>query len=325
VIELRHLRYFVVVAEELHFGRAAERLHMAQSPLSQQILQLERHVGAKLIDRPRAVVGLTDAGAVFFEDARDILERVDAAVERVRRAARGETGVLRIGYLSEVTADLLPLGLKVFKDCRPDVTLELREGTTGELLDSLRAGTLDVVFVRSPWHVGDICFERLIDEQLMLASPAGTVPYSSNPTLGELGESRWVLPFRDAARGLRLDIDDAFAAAGISPIVVREASTLTAVLLLVAGGAGYAIVPSSVAELYRVPSVDYRAFAAPSPVTSAGMAWRAADRSVLVEGFLDAVRETARQHPRQPSVRPGPHLTDQRQREGLDAEETVTA
>ena len=310
MIELRHLRYFVVVAEELHFGRAAKRLHMAQSPLSQQILALERHLDVELIDRPHSVVGLTDAGHAFLGAARDILADVEAAVSLARRAARGEAGTLRVGYVGEVTADLLPLALKAFRAEYDDVELELTEGTTGHLLDALRQKTLDVAFVRSPWAVGDLLYEGLIEESLMLASPVDTVPDDGSPRLEDMGGSYFVVPTHRAARGLRLDIDAAFSAAGVTPKVVREASSLTAVLLLVAGGAGCALVPASVAHLFPVPGVGYAHLADPAPITTAGMAWRAADRSRILAHFLDTARQTARERLGQPDVWPERHIID---------------
>ncbi|HET9692553.1 MAG TPA: LysR substrate-binding domain-containing protein [Acidimicrobiales bacterium] len=303
MIELRHLRYFVAVAEELHFGRAATRLHMAQSPLSQQIRQLERLVGTELIDRPHAVVGLTDAGRVMLDDARAILAAVDGAVERARRTARGEAGLLRVGYVGEVTVDLLPLGLKAFKDRHPEVRLELTEGDTGVLLDRLRARDLDVVFSRAPRTLGELVYEQLVEERFMLARPEGALPAADRHQLCELRPPAWIVPGYDHARGLRQDIEHAFVAAGCEVGARREASSLTAALLLVAGGAGWALVPASTAHLYPVPGVDY-AHLEEALTTTAGMAWRRDTRSEVVAGFLDTVREVAEHHLGQPDVWP---------------------
>lgn len=304
MIELRHLRYFVVTAEELHFGRAAKRLHMAQSPLSQQIRALERHLGVELIDRPHSVDGLTDAGKVFLEAARNILAEVDQAVLQARRASRGEAGTLCVGYVPEVTVDLLPLGLKAFKDRYGEVELDLTEGSTGDLLDGLRNRRLDLVFVRSPWYTGDLEYEHLVQESLMLALPASSDSGERSSALAEMADTPFVVPTHAAARGLRIHIDAAFEAAGIEPRIAREASSLTAVLLLVAGGAGCALVPASVAHLYPVPGVDYAHLAGQPQVTTAGMAWRRSDRSLVLANFREVIRDTARHHLGQPDVWP---------------------
>jgi DNA-binding transcriptional LysR family regulator len=199
-----------------------------------------------------------------------------------------------VGYVNEISADLLALGLRTFKQRGHDIEIQLAEGTTGALLDALRNGRMDVVFVRSPIHRDDIHYEQLIEEHLVLVSPAGTRVDDRAASLGALREARWIVPSRDAARGLRDDIDRAFEGAGYRPIVVREAPTLTAVLLLVAGGIGCGLVPASVARLHPLPGVHHVRLDGPAPVTSAGMAWRNTDQSMALQHFLGAVRQTAR-------------------------------
>jgi DNA-binding transcriptional LysR family regulator len=302
-VELRHLRYFVVVAEELHFGRAAARLHMAQSPLSQQIRDLETELGVRLIERAQRVVGLTDAGKAFLESARSVLAEADDAATRARRADRGEVGTLRVGYVGEVTVDLLPLALRTFKDQHPDIAIELLEATTSSLLDQLRRDRLDVVFIRFPHHLDDFAFEQLVEESLMLATPQadGHAPLR---TVAELDGTDLVVPSDAAARGLRADIDSALRTAGVRANVTREATSLTAVLLHVAAGAGRAIIPASIAHLYPVPGVEYSHFDEPVPITRVGLAWLPDDESPLLARFLEATRETANHHLGQPDVWP---------------------
>jgi len=273
VIEVRHLRYFVVLAEELHFGRAAERLHMAQSPLSRQIRQLERDIGVELVNRAHHVVGLTDAGQVFLGAARIVLDDLDQALYLAQRAGRGEVGTLRVGYVNEVTADLLPLSLKAFKDRFPDIEIDLREGTTGALLDALRRHQVDVAFARSPGIVDDLDYEQLIQEALFVALPSGHehLAWERPIPLADLAGEAFVMPADQAAPGVRRDIDAACAQAGFVPNIAREISPHTAVLLLVAAGVGVALVPASVAHSYPVPGIDYAQLSGP-PVTTAGMA-----------------------------------------------------
>lgn len=310
MIELRHLRYYVAVAEELHFGRAAERLRMAQSPLSHQIRQLERDVGTELISRGHHVVGLTDAGEAFLEAARTILADVDEAVHLARRASRGEVGTLSVGYVSEVTADLLPLSLRTFKEQYGDVELSVREGTTGHLLDGLRDRSVDIAFVRSPRVVDDLDYEQLVEEVLMLALPASAGEPRQDPRLTDLREEQFVLPSYVAAQGLRRDVETAFRDAGFSPKVARETSPLTAVLLLVAAGVGAALVPTSVTYTYPVPGVNFVHLSEPAPVTTAGMAWRPSNHSAILHGFLEITRDLARTYEGKSDVWPERHILE---------------
>jgi DNA-binding transcriptional LysR family regulator len=308
-MELRQLRYFVVLAEELHFGRAAERLHMAQSPLSQQIIHLEREMGVVLIERGRRVVGLTDAGDIFLRSAKAILAELDRAVAATRRASRGETGSICVGYVAEVTADLLPLTLKAFKEACPEVDIELTQGATGELLAGLRSHSMDVAFVRSPGLMDDLVYEQLVEESLVLASPEGYPLPEQTDRLEDLAGEALVLPAFAGARGLRRDIDAACAAARFDPTVAREASSVTAILLLVAAGAGVGLIPASIAHTYPVPGVVFTRFTDP-PHTNAGMAWRSRETSVIVTRLLDTTRRVAADHQHQPDVWPERQVHD---------------
>jgi DNA-binding transcriptional LysR family regulator len=289
VIEVRHLRYFVVVAEELHFGRAAERLRMAQSALSQQVRQLEGEIGVELIDRGHRVVGLTDAGQTFLRGAKAILEELDHAVQLTRRASRGEVGTIVVGYVGEVTANLVPLSMKAYKDRFPAIEIDLLEGTTGELLDALRRRQLDVAFVRHPGAVDDLEYEQLVEEPLFVALPSGHALAGQRRPLADLSGEPFVLPSSPIAQGLRRDIDTACSTAGFVPHASREASPLSAVLLHVAAGAGVALVPASLAHGYQVPGVGF-ARLDPPPMTHVGMAWRQRDRSQIVGDFLEITR-----------------------------------
>lgn len=303
------MRYFVVVAEELHFGRAAERLHMAQSPLSRQIRQLERDLGVELIDRAHHVVGLTDAGRTFLRSARVILNELDRATHQARRAARGEIGTLVIGYVSEVTADLLPRGLRSFKDRFPEVELELREGTTGEVLDWLRHLRIDVGFARAPGSAEDLDSEDLIEETFLLAVPSGHWAEAASCSLKDVADEPFVLA-SSLAQGLRREVESACRDAGFRPVAAREAESLTAILLLVAANLGIALVPASAASMYPVPGVRYVDLADPVPTTRAGIVWRPNEPSRLVAGFTEIVREEARRHKGETDVWPERKVVD---------------
>lgn len=297
-VEVRHLRYFAAVADELHFGRAAERLHMAQSPLSHQIRQLERRLGVVLLDRHHHVVGLTDAGRVFLDEARRLLADLDRAVERTRRAGRGEVGSLTVGYVAEMGPDLLAATLRRHRVRHADVTVDLVQGSGSQLLDDLRRGLVDVAFVRAPAGHDGLEYRSLIEEPLRLARPTGGDhpadgrPPSPPVRLADLQGHTMVTLTHRAAPGLRRDVDEACRQAGFEPSVAREAASLTALLLLVAAGSGAALVPAGVVARYPVPGVDFVELAG-GPVTSGGVAWRSGEQSPAVSTFVRTARVAA--------------------------------
>ncbi|HET9076732.1 MAG TPA: LysR substrate-binding domain-containing protein [Acidimicrobiales bacterium] len=306
MIEFRHLRYFVAVAEEMHFGRAAERLHMAQSPLSHQIRQLERRLGVVLLERDHHVVGLTDAGTAFLEEARCLLADLDRAVDRAQRAGHGEVGRICVGYVPEMSAGVLPESLRTHRQRFPEVVIDLHQGITGDLLERLQAGDLDVAFVRSPGALEHLEYEELVSEELYVARPEGSQPGDQPVDLSGLSGETILVPGPQSAHGLRRDIDAACASAGMVVRSRREASSPTAMLLLVAAGAGVALVPASVARSFPIPGVRF-APAATAPTTSAGMCWRRSDRSQVVGNFLDTTRGLVPgRHPARPAVGPAP-------------------
>jgi DNA-binding transcriptional LysR family regulator len=309
VIEVRHLRYFLVVAEELHFGRAAERLGMGQSPLSQQIRQLEGELGVVLVERGHRVEGLTDAGKVFFRAAKSLLGELDRAVEQTKRAGHGEFGTILIGYVGEVTADLLPLSLKCYKELSPGIGVDLVQNTTGELLDALRRRQVDVAFVRHPGAIDELEYQQLLEEPLFAAWPNGHALSGERRSLRDLSNEPFVLPAYPIAQGLRRDIDASCSNAGFTPIVSREASPLTAVLLLVAAGAGVALVPASVAHSYPVPGVDLTKLS-DAPMTNVGIAWRRNESSHIITNFLEVTREIAKEKAQQSDVWPERRVKD---------------
>lgn len=172
-MELRHLRYFTVVADELHFTRAAARLGIGQPPLSQQIQQLEREIGTPLFLRLPRGVELTEAGAQFLEDARAILASADRAIDTARRLGRGEHGAITVGFTaSAVFHPYLPRAIRAFRDRYPDVRISLTESNTVSLLRGLRENQVDVAFVRPPYVLDpEFETERVLDEPMLIALP----------------------------------------------------------------------------------------------------------------------------------------------------------
>ncbi|MEV4754173.1 LysR family transcriptional regulator [Micromonospora sp. NPDC049559] len=248
-MELRHLRYFVAVAEELHFGRAARRLHIAQPALSQQIQRLERELGARLLVRNRRQVQLSPAGAAFLPEARAALAQADRAASVARRTAAGELGRLALGFVGSVTDELLPRLLPEFRIRYPELRLELREMTSAEQVAALERGELDLGLLRPPARG---LRTRLVHrEPLVVALPAGhRLAGADGPGADELdgaelrGEPFVLFP-RHKGPGLYDMIIDYCQRSGVTPTVVQEAVQMQTITALVAAGTGVALVPSS--------------------------------------------------------------------------------
>jgi DNA-binding transcriptional LysR family regulator len=292
-MELRHLRYFVVVAEELHFRRAAERLHMSQPPLSQQIRALEREIGATLFERNQRKVELTAAGAAFLERAREILDAVEDAARQARRVQRGEVGRLAVGFVGSAMYSFVPELLREFRAHAPDIALRLHELGTSEQLRQLEDGRLDVGFVRVPRTRPELTFETLVEEPVVAALPDAH-PLATHPLLrlADLEGEPLVLLTRAGAPGLREALAEAIDRLGGEERVVQEAAEMQTVVGLVAAGAGVSLVPESVRALARA-GVTYRPLDGYAPKVRLAMAWRAADDAPVLAAFLEMARAAA--------------------------------
>jgi DNA-binding transcriptional LysR family regulator len=222
-LELRRLRYFVAVAEELHFGRAAERLHIAQPPLSQQIRRLENELGVELLRRNRRRVDLTDAGRMLLESARPLLAEADRIEKLLRRAGEGTVGRLTIGFVGTASYETLPAILRAFRGRFPDVELRLEELTTGPQVAALRARRIDVGLVRPPVDDTSLRLTALVKEQLVAALP-DSHPLAAFATVRveQLAPEPFILFLREHGTGLYNDILAVCREAGFSPTVVQE-------------------------------------------------------------------------------------------------------
>ncbi|MCJ0765614.1 LysR substrate-binding domain-containing protein [Variovorax terrae] len=244
----RALRAFVTVAEELHFGRAAERLHISQPPLSQQIRQFEDAVGAPLFVRTTRSVQLTPAGRLMLERARQLLAEAEAAVHAVQRVARGEAGSLTLGFTHSTVYQVLPQALKAYRERYPDVALDLKQLTSDLLTDGVRSGRIDVALVRlSPSMMGpELEAQVVARDPMVLALPAGhplaaldRVPAQALQGLPFIGYAP------DGARYFHELIESIFAAGRVRPEVIHT-SILPTLLALVEAGMGAALAPASV-------------------------------------------------------------------------------
>ena len=292
-MELRHLRYFVVVAEELHFRRAAERLHMSQPPLSQQIRALEEEVGATLLLRNQRKVELTAAGQGFLIRAREILDAVEDAARQARRVQRGEVGRLAVGFVGSAMYSFVPELLRAFREHAPDITLRLHDLGTSEQLRQLEDGRLDVGFIRVPRARPELKIETVLEEPVVAALPdAHPLAQRSLLKLEDLEDEPLVLLTRASAPGLREALADAIDRLGGEERIVQEVAETQTVVGLVAAGVGVSLVPDSVRALGR-PGVTYRPLEGDVPKVRLTMAWRAADDSPVLARFLEMARAAA--------------------------------
>jgi DNA-binding transcriptional LysR family regulator len=292
-MDLRQLRYFVAVAEERHFGRAAQRLHMSQPPLSMQIKALERELGVELLERTSRRVALTDAGRAFLERAETILGAVEEAREVVRGAEQGTQGRLEVGFISSATLSLLPPSIRLFRERFGGVELELKELTSGQQIDALYEGGIRVGLVRLPLRAPGIRFEPVLEERLVVALPTGhALEGLDRVSLETIADLPLIFFTRQLIPGFHAQMVELFQRVGAFPKVAQHAVHLQTIVGLVASGVGIAILPSSAERISR-EGVVYRALDVPDATSWMGLAWVEGDDSKLVKNFVRTVREVA--------------------------------
>lgn len=249
-IELTHLRYFVAVAEELHFGRAAARLAISQPPLTQQIQRLEQRVGCGLFARSTRRTELTEAGTVLLERARIVLAEAERAVEAARAAGRGETGELHVGTPPSVMLAGLPKVIRWFRRAAPEVDFRLRELSTAAIMDGLAGGSLDVGFLRAP-AVGGALRElyRFQEGVAVVMSRHHRLAGLRRLRLEQLAREPFVSFPRRLGAGFHDELWEMCRAVGFEPDVVQEATQWSTVVALVEAGLGVTIGPASIARL----------------------------------------------------------------------------
>jgi DNA-binding transcriptional LysR family regulator len=294
-VELRHLRYFVAVAEERHFGRAAERLHIAQPPLSQQIRRFEAELGEPLLYRTTRSVELAPAGEVLLPRAREILAACDAAVEDARRAARGEYGRLAIGFTGSTTYATLPSVAAALREELPGVVLDLR----GELLTPAQVGrlldrTLDLGLLRPPVHDRNLVTEVVHSEPLVAVLPEShPLADAEAIPLEELAGDPFITypsHFRSVVHDA---VEDACAAHGFEPIAAHEVSETATLVSFVAAGLGVSLVPASVQNM-TVHGAIYRPLTEDTTRVELAVAWRRHDERPVLTRALEVIRRHLR-------------------------------
>jgi DNA-binding transcriptional LysR family regulator len=293
-MELRHLRYFLAVAEELHFGRAAAKLHISQPPLSQQIRRLEKELQAPLFHRTKRHVELTNAGRVFLGDARALVAQAEQAAGKAQRAGRGEIGQLLVAC--DLWADFLNGAsiIRSFARRHPEVEVELRDLTAMEQIAALEGGRIHVGILRPPVPSKTLISERLLLENLVVAFPRGhrfksygRVPWSA------LADEPYVLFSHRRAPAFDALVARACHDAAVALRVKYEVEHPQTILAIVEAGLGVSLVPASL-QLAGRSAIAYRPLSPAGPALETVIAWRRDSELPLVQAFVRVAREVAR-------------------------------
>jgi DNA-binding transcriptional LysR family regulator len=297
MLELRHYRYFVAVAEERHFGRAAERLHISQPPLSQQIMAMEEMLRVRLFERSRRKVELTEAGRLLLDEARRVLAQADHAEWTVRRAATGELGSLAIGFTgSSPFNQLMPKLVKGFRDRWPEVELSLREMSTTEQLAALQERRVDIGFARPAEEVAVPGVTlRLAQRELLLVALNAGHPLAAFDQLAmaQLAGQPFVMHPRQIGAGLYDRVQSLARAAGFQPEVVVEAHQISTLVGLAAAGLGICVVPEAMRGA-SIPNVTFRPLTDPMAFIDLFIAHSDGPLRPAVTNFLSLVEPNAR-------------------------------
>jgi DNA-binding transcriptional LysR family regulator len=301
-LELRHLRYFIAVAEELHFSRAAKRLHIAQPPLSQQIRKLEHFIGHPLFTRNSRTVALTQAGETLLERSRYILRRLDDDLETVRRVGRGEIGTLTIGFIGSSMLTVLPALIGNYRKRFAKVDLRLRELTTSSLVDAIRQGAVDLGFLRDAGPTEGLIVENVLAERFVIAL-AKKHPLANRKriSLPDLKNEPLILFARELGP-LAWDKTIALCeTSGIRPTIVQDAPEWLTVLRLVSSGLGFSIAPACVATI-QTPGVVCRELTKCPISTNIELARRSDHLNPIMEAFLAQARKMFGNDPKQNGI-----------------------
>ena len=288
-MELRQLRYFMAVAEELSFVRAAKRVGISQPPLSRQIANLEAEIGTTLFNRNKHGVTITEAGTALHQELREILPRLEGAIKTTQRAAKGQVGTLALGFGGSAVYTFTPALLRHFRRNFPDVELSLRNVPVTSQLDALLDQCIDIGFIILPVDNDAIATRVLLRDKLTVALPSGH-PLTRQKTISvnELSGSDFLVFPRSRNFGFYNKVIDLCTHAGFMPNIVQDISPLESQIGLVAAGVGVAIVPS-VAQKFRLTEVEFRPLRERTAYVEFAMAWRKSNTSPAVRAFIEVV------------------------------------
>lgn len=291
-VELRQLHYFIVVAEELNFTRAAERLQIAQPPLSRQIQALEKALQLQLFQRTNRRVTLTLAGEVFLTECRQILTQVDRSIHLAQRANRGETGQLIVGFEGSFHTDTILGVIQAFRRQFPDVDLILQELPSGKQMDALQQQHIDVGFVDPILSQGELSFLKLLAEPLVVVLAAShPLANQKNIALKQLAKASWITGRQDEGCGLLLRFLEACHQANFTPNIQQETNDIRMRLGFVAAGLGVTLLP--VSALTSEPrGIVYKDIDPSIAEVELSIAWQSNNLSPVLKSFLDSVKTT---------------------------------
>jgi DNA-binding transcriptional LysR family regulator len=294
-MELRHLRYFIAVAEELHFRRAAERLHVSQPPLSQQIKQLEEELKVQLFERSKRWVRLTSAGRIFLEHARQVLAQVENAVLAARRTIGGECDHLSITYTPWADLMAVPHILRSFRELHRQIQIEVQTLNSVLQVRAVKARTVDVGFMLSPSPDEELRIERIVTDPVVVALPANhRLTAHAQLCPRDLAGESYVMLAADVAPAYGQIVTTYWARAGVAMKERLKVDQPHAVIHLVAAGAGFALVPSSVQESRKEQIVCRRLDPAP-PELELSLAWTRGVESPSIDALLEVARQVVGQ------------------------------
>lgn len=293
-LELRQIRYFIAVAEELSFVRGAARIGISQPPLSRQIANLEIELGTRLFDRSKHGVAMTDAGRVFYSEVRRTLVSLDSAVKATLRAAKGQVGSLSLGFGGSAAYTFTPNLLRRFRQVFPGVELSLHNLPMTSQLEALNDKRIDIGFLVLPVRDEGVATELLLRDPLTVALPSDhPLCKHKRVSLSALAPYDFVVFPRTGGLGFYSKVMELCTKAGFTPNIVQEMAPMESLIGLVGAGVGVSIVPS-VARKLRIEEIEYRPISERYAVVDFVMAWREDDTSAVVRAFVDLVREWKR-------------------------------
>lgn len=303
-MDLRHLKSFAVLAEELNFGRAAARLHISQPPLTRQIQLMESELGTQLFDRRPKGLALTAAGITLLDDAKRILGLVDAAKDRAAQAGRGEIGRLDVGIFGSAIFHYIPRLLLQFRSLYPNVQISLHEQTKAEQIQALRERRLTIGFNRHVRSESDIAVETVYLEPLLVALPCGhPLAQQAAISIRELSQQPLILYPNNTREGFADHVISLFDHEGLQAQVELEVKDVVTAVALVSSGFGLCVTPEAASSL-QLPGVVYRPLTAdPSPTVDLVCLYRRDDASPILTAFLDTVRKFHPQNASQGQIR----------------------
>lgn len=291
-MELRHLRYFIAVAEELHFGRAAKRLKISQPPLSHQIKQLETEMDLLLFSRTSQRVNLTIAGEAFLKRAYEIIYFIDQAVDEAKRVNRGEEGQITIAFSGATTFKLLPAILRLHQEQYPNININLKQMTTTEQIKAFKKGSIDIGLVILPLTNSSLNVELLHEEPFVVALPKTHHLAQNNEFINipDLVNEHFIMTPRSSGEGYYDSIVSLFYNVDFSPKKTQEAEELPTIVSFVASRMGIAILPSSI-QFVKNDDIKYLPLKHNLVTYKTGIAWEKTEISPIVKSFISFIRD----------------------------------